>query len=470
MKKNDEVIGVVTALGCNYEGIVKINDTVCFVPFALVGEKVTFKVLKVSKTKEGYIAFCKLIEVLTPADERVRPQCKYFRKCGGCALQHLKYKEQLKAKTQTVKDCFRKIAGITLNPKNAVKSDLEYAYRNKLQLPIRNTKDGNFLGFFAENSHRLVPITECAIQKEWSTKIIEVFNEFISKYNVSCYNDETKQGLLRHVVVRSVDKSLIICTVINGTELPYADKLIELLGQKFMKFSFYVNENVSDNNVILGDKFTLLYGADKVNTEEFGIKYSIGAQSFMQVNDGVKSRLYSDVVKALELDANTVVIDAYSGAGLMTALFAKNAKKAIGIEIVAEAVESANNLAKANGLTNKMVNICAPCEVELPRVINEVKNGNDKVAVVLDPPRKGCDYNVLQAVLSAKPDKIVYVSCSPQTLARDVGILTGTLAYDGNELKKVLEPNGEYEICSAQAYDMFPQTKHVETLVCLVRK
>ena len=325
MKKNDEVTGVVTALGCNYEGIVKIDNTVCFVPFALVGEKVTFKVLKVSKTKEGYIAFCKLLEVLTPADERVRPQCKYFRKCGGCVLQHLKYKEQLKVKNQTVKDCFRKIAGIKLSLKSTVKSELEYNYRNKLQLPVRNTRDGNAIGFFAENSHRLVPITECAIQKDWSTKIIETVNDFILKYNVSCYNEDTKEGLFRHIVVRGIDKSLLIVAVINGSVLPFADKLIEMLQQQFMKFSFFVNENLGDDNVILGDKFTLLYGVDKINTEEFGIKYTIGAQSFMQVNDGVKSRLYSDVVKVLGLDLDTIAIDAYSGSGLMTALLAKNA-------------------------------------------------------------------------------------------------------------------------------------------------
>ena len=471
MRKNDEVTGIVTALGCNFEGIVKVENTVCFIPYALVGEKVLFKVLKVQKGKDGkQIAFCKLIEVLTPADERVRAKCKVFQKCGGCALQHLKYKEQLKFKNDTVKECFRKIAGLTVNLKRTVKSGLEYNYRNKLQLPVRNTSNGNFIGFFAENSHRIVPICDCAIQKEWTSKIIETFNEFIIKYNVSCYNEETKSGILRHIVVRSVDKSLLIVAVINGSYLPNVDKLIEMLGQQFMKFSFFINENTGDTNVILGEKFTLLYGAEKINTEEFGIKYSIGAQSFMQVNDDVKSRLYGDVVKLLELTDDTVVIDAYSGAGLMTAMFAKNCKKAIGIEIISEAVNSANELAKTNGLTQKMQNICAPCEEVLPSIIEKERAENSNVALVLDPPRKGCDRQVLEAVLKSKPDKIVYVSCSPQTLARDIGVLMGSLYYDGNELKKAENYESDYEIVSAQPYDMFPQTKHVESVVCLARK
>ena len=466
MKKNDEVTGVVTALGCNFEGIVKVDNTVCFIPFALLGEKITFKVLKVNKN----VAYCKLLEVLTPADERVRPLCKVFSKCGGCLLQHIKYKEQLKFKTNVVKDCFKKIAGLEVNVKNTVKSDAEYNYRNKLQLPVRTTDKGNLIGFFAENSHRIVPITECSIQKEWNTQIIEIFNDFIHKYNVSCYNEETKTGELRHIVVRSVEKTLIIVAVVNGNTLTNYDKLISMLQQRFMKFSFFINENTGDSNVILGNNFTLLYGEEKVNVEEFGIKYSIGAQSFMQVNDGVKSKLYLDVIKLLDLDSETTVIDAYSGAGLMTAMFATRAKKSIGIEIVQEAVNSANELAKQNGLVGKMTNYCAPCEDVLPKIIETQRLITDKISVVLDPPRKGCDRKVLEAILKSKPDKIVYISCSPQTLARDVGILTGSLYYDGKELKKAQNFNSEYQITHAQPYDMFPQTKHVETLVCLSKK
>ncbi len=466
MRKNDELIGNVSAIGSNMEGIVRTQDFVCFVPFALVGEKIKFKVLKVTKN----IAFCKLLEVLTPAEQRVRPRCRVYGKCGGCQLQHLRYKDQLKLKSTTVKDCLKKIANVDFEVMPCVKSDLEYEYRNKLQLPVRCDNGEVKIGFFAQNSHRIVEVSECPIQNSWCSDIISAVKQFVIDNKVSCYNEFTGDGLLRHVVVRKVDFSLIITLVINGKTLPNADKLIEILSKKFKKFSLFVNENFENSNVILGEKFTLLFGEDSYQTEEFGIKYKVNVQSFMQVNNYVKSKLYSSVIDSVSADENTVVIDAYSGAGLMTAMLSKNAKKAYGIEIIKEAVDAGNDLAKENGLENKVKNICAPCEEELPKLISRLKVENNDISVVLDPPRKGCDKKVIDAILSAKPDKVVYVSCSPQTLARDLGLLTGTLYYDGNELKKSTEVNPIYKIEKVQPYDMFPQTKHVETLVCLVRK
>lgn len=466
MRKNDELIGNVSAIGSNMEGIVRTQDFVCFVPFALVGEKIKFKVLKVTKN----IAFCKLLEVLTPAEQRVRPRCRVYGKCGGCQLQHLRYKDQLKLKSTTVKDCLKKIANVDFEVMPCVKSDLEYEYRNKLQLPVRCDNGEVKIGFFAQNSHRIVEVSECPIQNSWCSDIISAVKQFVIDNKVSCYNEFTGDGLLRHVVVRKVDFSLIITLVINGKTLPNADKLIEILSKKFKKFSLFVNENFENSNVILGEKFTLLFGEDSYQTEEFGIKYKVNVQSFMQVNNYVKSKLYSSVIDSVSADENTVVIDAYSGAGLMTAMLSKNAKKAYGIEIIKEAVDAGNDLAKENGLENKVKNICAPCEEELPKLISRLKVENNDISVVLDPPRKGCDKKVIDAILSAKPDKVVYVSCSPQTLARDLGLLTGTLYYDGNELKKSTEVNPIYKIEKVQPYDMFPQTKHVETLVCFVRK
>lgn len=463
MHKNDELIGNVSAIGSNMEGIVRIDDTICFVPYALIGEKIKFKVLKVTKN----VAFCKLLEVLTPAEERVRPRCRTYSKCGGCQLQHLRYKEQLKLKSNSVSECLRKIAGIDFLVPTAIKSEFEYEYRNKLQLPIRCTQNGNQIGFFAENSHRIVEISECPIQQAWSTDLIEVLNKFILASKVSCYNEFTGEGLLRHAVIRSVNGALIIVIVINGTALPNSQLLISLLSEKFKKFSLFINENLRKDNVILGDKNTLIFGESSYYIEEFGLRYPIVPESFIQVNDSVKRKLYQDVIKTVNADENTVVIDAYSGAGLMTALLCKTAKLAIGIEIVPEAVKAANDLAKNNSLSDKMINYAASCEDKLPEIIRDIRVKNGAVSVVLDPPRKGCDKRVLSAILDAMPDKIVYVSCSPQTLARDLGILTGTLCYEGNELKKSTNASGKYIISKIQPYDMFPQTKHVETLVSL---
>ena len=461
MRKNDELIGNVSAIGSNMEGIVRIENTVCFVPYALVGEKIKFKVLKVTKN----IAFCKLLEVLTPAEERVRPRCKVYEKCGGCQLQHLRYKDQLKLKTELVFDCLRKIAGLDVKVNQTIKCDDEYEYRNKLQLPVRYS-NGNKIGFFAQNKHRIVEISECPIQKKWCSSVIDAVNSYIQKSGVSCYDEQLGVGLLRHVVVRDTDGNLTVTVVINGTELESVHLLIDELKGRLHNFSLFINENTSSSNVILGDKFTLVYGKPYFESEDFSVKYKVVPQSFIQVNDYIKRKLYLDVIKSLELDGSVSVIDAYSGAGLMTAMIAKHSKWVYGIEIVKEAVASANLLMRENGIDN-VENICAPCEVYLPNLIRDLNEKGDSVYVVLDPPRKGCDKKVLDAILSVKPKKIVYVSCSPQTLARDLGILCGTLYYDGNELKKSPENNGAYKITKVQPYDMFRQTKHVATLVCL---
>lgn len=465
MNKNDELIGNVSAIGSNMEGIVRVNDFICFVPFAIIGEKIKFKVLKITKN----IAFCKLLEVLTPAEERVRPRCCVYEKCGGCQLQHLRYRDQLKMKTELVSDCLKKIANIEKKVSNCIKSDCEYEYRNKLQLPVRNTDFGDKIGFFAPNSHRIIEIVNCPLQQPWNSTVISAFNEYLSASKTPCYNEKTAIGLIRHLVVRAVDNHLLIVLVINGAELKDVDLLVEILSKKIGKFSLFLNVNTQNNNVILGEKFIHVYGKKFIETEEFDIKYQVVPESFLQVNNYVKRKLYLDVLKTVDADSETVVIDAYSGAGLMTALFGKTAKAVYGIEIVKEAVESAELLAKNNGLSSVVKNYVGSCEELLPNLIKQLRENNDKISVVLDPPRKGCDKKVLQAILSALPDKIVYVSCSPQTLARDLGVLTGSLHYEGNELKKSNDFTPIYNIEKIQPYDMFPQTKHVETLVCLTR-
>ncbi len=465
MKKNDVITQVITNIGSNSEGIVKIDGIVCFIPFALVGEKVTFKVLKVNKN----IAFCKLIEVITPSEDRVRALCKYYTKCGGCQLQHVKQRVEHKIKTNIIKDCFKKIANLDVEVNPFVKGDTEFYYRNKIQLPIREINGENKIGFYYENSHRIVEIDECVIQKPFATKIIKAFKEFVEISNISCYNDTTNTGLLKHVVAREVNGNLLIIVVINGKELLFCNLLIDILKKYFTEFSLIINENTLNNNVILGDKFKVVYGIGFYYDEFNGIKYPVFPESFMQVNDSVKSKLYNGVLKLLDLNENTVVIDAYSGAGVMTATFAKVAKKAIGIEIVPEAVKAANELKKLNGLSGKMQNICAPCEDVLPEIVCNEKQRNANVSVVLDPPRKGCDYKVLSAILKAKPDKIIYVACSPQSLARDVGILVGSLKWINGELKKVEEYTQNYNIESITPYNMFSKTKHVETVVCLTK-
>ena len=463
MRKNDEIIGIVEGIGSNSEGILKIDNFVCFVPFALVGEKVCFKVLKVNKN----IVYGKLLEVLTPSDARVRPRCVVYEKCGGCQLQHLKYASQLKVKSKTVKDCLKKISGIDLDVPIAIKSNLEYNYRNKLQLPIRNTPKGDKIGFFINNSHNIVEVETCLIQEIELSNIVKVLKIYIEKSGETCFNELTGEGLLRHIVVRNVGKRLAFVLVINGEKLSDSNLLIELLLQYYENFSLFLNVNTINDNVILGDKYIHIYGDEFIEIEEFGVKYPVYPQSFMQVNSEVKSKLYQEVLKCLNLNENTTVIDAYSGAGVMTAMFAKECYKSIGIEIIKEAVDSSNALAKNNNLSNKMINYCGDCAELLPSIIEKERKSDKEISVVLDPPRKGVDVAVLNAILKAKPNKIVYVSCSPQSLGRDLGILLDKLYYDGKELKRKENSCPLYQIEKIQPFDMFPQTKHVETLVVL---
>ncbi len=467
MEKNEEKVGLVVGLGSNGEGVVKQDGTVVFVPYTLVGEKIKYKVLKVTSK----CAYGKLLEVLTPAEVRVRVSCPVFGRCGGCQLQHVKYINQLKIKEENVATCFKKIANLNVNVKSAVKGDNQFRYRNKLQLPVGRNRNGTVIGFYAENSHRIVPIEDCLINAHWTSSIISAFKRYIEEFNIKGYDETDGSGELREITVKEIKGNLIITAVVLDENLRGKNRLIEIL-QEYVKykFSLYLNVNNADTNVIYGDKFILLYGSSTYSGDMLGIKYKVGVQSFMQVNNSVCSKLYAAVRDAVSADENTVVIDAYSGAGLMTALLAKNAKKAIGVEIVPEAVRCANELSVQNGLSDKISNYLGKCEDILPDIIAKERAENDKVCIVLDPPRKGCDLKVINAIINSDIDKIVYVSCKPSTLARDVGLIVGTLEYVDGEIKKVENPTIRYNVEFARPYDMFANSKHVETLVLLCKK
>ncbi len=466
MVKNEEKTGVVISVGMNGEGILKDEDIVIFVPFALQGEKIRYKILKVTKK----CAYGKLLEVITPAEERVRPKCSVFTKCGGCQLQHLKYPAQLSVKEKNIKTCFKKIAGIDVEVKPAVRGDDEYFYRNKLQLPVAQGEDGAIIGFYAENSHRVIPISDCAINGVWAKNVIKAFKVYFERYGIKGYDEATHSGEIREITAKEIGGKLIVTVVTLDNCLPCKSELIEILKSEIPnEFSLYQNINSCKTNVIYGEEFKLLYGEGEYASEMFGINYKIGVRSFMQVNPSVCAKLYHAVKDSLLLDEETTVIDAYSGAGLMTALLATSAKKAIGVEIIKEAVDIANKLAKDNGLEEKITNYCGKCEELLPSIIEEERK-KGKVAVVLDPPRKGVDIKVIKTVQSSEADRIAYVSCLPSSLARDIGLLVGTLEEKNGEIVRVENPIIRYDIELVKPFDMFAQTKHVETLVVLQRR
>ena len=463
--KNQELEGEVISIGSNGEGVVKADGITVFVPFAIIGEKIKYKILKITSK----CAYGKLLEVLSPSAERVEPRCPVFGKCGGCDLQHVNYGFQLKIKRENVKNCFRKIAGIETYVSEPVRCENPWGYRNKLQLPVAQYGEETAIGFYAENSHRVIEIKDCPINPDWTEKIIATLKAFMQKYRLKGYNESERSGDIREITVKEIGGKLIITVVTPKNRLNGIENLPEMFLKSLDKeFTLFVNKNDKDTNVIYGEDFTRIYGKNFYYGELDGIKYKGGVLSFLQVNNEMCGKLYSAVKKAVDSDEETTVIDAYSGAGLMTALLAKNAKRAIGIEIVKEAVDCADELAETNGLKYRIKNYCGKCEQILPKIIKEEKT--DKLRLVLDPPRKGCEQSVIDAIKKSGIERIVYVSCMPSTLARDVGLLCGTLKREENGVIVKSEPTDkDYVVESVTPFDMFPATRHIETLCVLCR-
>ncbi len=460
MEKNKIYKGTVCAYGTDGEGIIKCEGTTVFVPYCLLGEEVTFKALKVS----GAIAYGKLESVETPSKERVAPVCGVYEKCGGCQLQHMSYSEQLSFKRDSVKNALKKIGGLDVEVANTVRGEREFRYRNKLVLPV--TDSG--IGFYAQRSHRVVPITDCPIQANWIGDIIKALRDFMLENKISGYNEVTKNGVIRHLVIREIKGAFVITLV--ATKNINTKKFAEKLGKIFENFTLSVNVNTLQGNAIFGNEWHVCHGEGFFTAEDNGIKFKAGANTFLQVNDGVRDMLYSAVCAAVG-NSEAVALDLYSGGGMLTAMLAKVCKAAYGIEIVKEASICADELKNLNGLQDKMTNICGKVEEKLGEVMR-ASEGKERV-IVCDPPRKGMERSVVYAVRDAKPEKIVLVSCNPATLARDLGLLMGSLVEENGAIVKNRNYDANcapYIIDSITPYDMFPQCRHTEALVVLTRK
>ena len=470
IKKNDILTGTVQSFGSDGEGVLRMEDYVFFVPYALPGEKISFRVLKI----QGKIGYGKVEEIFVSSPDRVSPVCPVFHTCGGCGLQHMNYALQTEYKREKVKNALLKIGGAEAEVSPVVPCASPYGYRNKLQLPVGVDGNGNtVLGFYAERSHRIVPIDRCYIHPEWSAKLIAVFKEYLACSEAKGYDERAKKGLIRHLVAREIDGKYLVTIVATEKNLPEKELLIEKLQTAFPGCSAFVNVNKSDSNVIFGDRFYSLCGAEHIEGETDGIAYEAGAETFVQVNPEIREKLYERAMEACFAGGAEVVIDAYSGGGLMTAMAARRAKRAYGIELNAEASACAESLKEKNNLAN-MANVCGDAAAELPRIMAE-ENG-EKTVLILDPPRAGVARSVLYAILKSKIERFVMISCDPATLARDLGILTGTLVEkDGVLIKNTAgardnRENNYFRIESVEPFDMFPQTKHVETLVVLSHK
>ena len=444
LKKNDIIDVEIIDMGCNMEGIAKHEGIVLFVPMTIVGEKVRVKVIN---TKQKAYA-CKVVEILKPSPYRIKALCPYFGKCGGCQSQHIEYRKTLQYKRDQVQNAITHIAKLDIKVEDCVESRDIYRYRNKLALPIDpKTKK---VGMYREYSHDAIAVDDCLIQEEWAEKYIFVVNDYIEKNKIAVYDESLNAGLIRHIVGRHYGGKYLFTVVVNGEKLPQSEYLINKLKENFENFGLDININKEKSNVIMTQKYRHLYGLENIDIEEYGVKYSINNASFMQVNNDIKHKIYNAVLD--EIDRDDIVIDAYSGAGLLTAICSKKCKYAYGIEIVQPAVDSADLLMKENGIKN-MKNFCGDSAKVLPQLVKEIEG--EKV-VMLDPPRKGCDKKVMEAIAISRPHKVLYISCNPSTLARDL--------YNLKELCS------DYDVKRITPFDMFPNTKHVETFAVLERK
>ena len=441
LKKNDTISCEIVDINDDGQGVAKIDDEVVFIPFCLTGEKVDAVVIN---TKSKF-AIAKATNITNLSPHRVEPKCKHFKMCGGCSFQHLVHSEQLVQKQKQVAQALKRIAHIETTVQPCISCN-EYYYRNKIALPV--SPDGK-VGLYRKNTHRILPIDECPITKNWLPELLKAIEEFIKESKIKCFNPETNSGTLKHIVAREVDNQLLLTFVSTTEKFPDVSSLAKKLQPKFNSLGISLNINKLNNNVILSQNWKNLWGNNLITTEFFGVTYNISNASFSQVNDSIRNELYLKVLE--NISPTDTVIDAYSGAGLLSAIISKKAEYCYGIEIIKEATISADKLKTDNNILN-LTNINGDCAKELPVLAKKLSS--KELCVVLDPPRKGCDEKVLNALLSSQPTKIIYVSCNPQTLARDLKILTDTK---------------EYAISFVQPFDMFPQTSHIETLVRLDR-
>lgn len=467
MEKNSEYIGEVLSLGSEGEGVINCGGTTAFVPFCLPGERVSFKALKVA----GGVAYGRLTEVHTLSPDRVAPECPAFGRCGGCQLQHMDYGLQLEFKRSSVENCLKKIGGLEVSVQPCVASDRRFGYRNKLAIPVGVDKQGNnAIGFYAPRSHRIVPVRECALQRNWSGRLIDALYVFMNESGLKGYDGQTARGDVRQLVAREIDGKLIV-TVVAARRIGL-EKFAELLEKEFKKFTLLLNVNSSTGNAVFGKEWHICRGDGYFYGEDMGVKFKAGANTFLQVNDSVRGKLYKAAVGAA-CDKNCVAVDLYSGGGMLTALLAKGCKAAYGVEIVKEAVACADELKQLNNLSGRMFNICGAVEDELGKVFAETE-GAERV-IVCDPPRKGMERSVVRSILACGAEKVVLISCNPATLARDMGLLCGSLTEADGQLIKNPAYSGQpmdgfYFPVSVTPFDMFPQTKWCETLVVLSRK
>ncbi|MGD6817973.1 23S rRNA (uracil(1939)-C(5))-methyltransferase RlmD [Metabacillus sp. 113a] len=433
-------------------GVAKVQGFPIFVQNVLPGERAKIKIIKV---KKGF-AFGRLMELTEESPERVEAPCPIYKECGGCQLQHLSYKGQLDFKRKQVENVLSRIGKldldrVTVHPTLGMNDP--WNYRNKAQVPVGEREGGLVAGFYQQRSHEIIDMQKCLIQQAENDDVVQAVKEICSRRGIRAYREDTHKGWLRHIMVRygQVSGEMMVVFVTKTNHFPHKNEIIEEITSRFGQVKSIVqNINNKLTNVIFGDETNVLWGEEYIYDSIGDIRFAISARSFYQVNPEQTKVLYDKALEYAELTGEETVIDAYCGIGTISLFLAQKAKKVYGVEIVPEAIEDAKRNAELNGLSNAEFGV-GEAEVVIP---NWYKKGIKADTIVVDPPRKGCDEALLKTILDMKPKRVVYVSCNPGTLARDL---------------QVLEQGG-YETVEVQPVDMFPQTMHCEAVAKIVLK
>lgn len=448
MKKNEIVNLEITDITSDGNGIGKYDGMAVFVPETAVGDLLEVKIVKVLKN----YCFGIVHKVITPSADRIEPDCPHFPKCGGCSFRHISYESESKLKEKFVYDAFTRIGKIQTDFMPIISCENPDRYRNKAQYPVGISDNGNICGFYAKRSHRIMSGYDCKLLPEIFSDIAKHIINYTNHNSIPAYDEQTKKGLLRHIFIRQGyhSEELMICLVVTKHSETLFRQLCSELSEKYSNIkSIVMNINPDNTNVILGKKTVVLYGESCISDIMCGNTVDIAPQAFYQVNTHQAEKLYQQAAEFAQLSGNELLLDLYCGAGTIGLSMADKVKKLIGVEIIPQAVDNAKKNAERNNIENAEF-ICA----DAGKAAQELAEKNTKPdVIVLDPPRKGCDANTLDAVVSMNPEKIVMISCNPATAARDCKILS----------------ENDYTVEKVRAVDLFPRTTHVECVVLMSR-
>lgn len=450
IRKNEEYIVDIIDNGFEGEGIAKINNFTIFVKGAIKGEKVKILILKVNSS----YAFAKILEIIAKSEYRCQEDCKSYKRCGGCDLRHIKYDKTLDIKRNMVQSLLNKTLKNQIKVNDTIGMENPFNYRNKAQYPVGIDKEGNStFGVFANRTHDIIPIEDCKIQTKISEEIAKYILKFIQENKIKVYDEKINRGTFRHIIVKvGMTTGEVMCVLVTNEEKIRKEKeLIQGLKERFLEIKTIVkNINNKNTNVILGSKNMILYGDGYIEDKLGEYTFKISSMSFYQINPIQTEKLYNLAIEKAELTGNETILDLYCGIGTIGIFASKHVKQVYGIEIIAQAIQDAKENAKLNNIKNAEF-IVGDVEFALSEVIETRKIMPEVVFV--DPPRKGLDNTTIQNLLKVEPKKIIYISCNPATLVRDL---------------KTLEE--KYEIKDITPVDMFPWTKHIETVTLLTLK